>query len=453
MPQPETVPISALSVWGVCAFVMVLGASFGKSFFYIGVPSAHIFIAEIVLGIFLIFRADQSFGAWGRMLIGSTDYTFFPWCLLISFLYGCFEFSYGLYNDYSVLTALQNLAFHIYPLYLFLGIWIGEQYPTMLKKAFRWLAWILAIYGPAYFLFLNKIQLTMPGSTTPVFSQAGGGGMIILSLLAFESRPRRFWPLMVIAGAIMLAVQVRAEWLSMGIAFIIWGFLERKMRSVGTVAVIVLLLLVAGYVADVNLPSPAERGGNISSREIVARGISAISPSLAEEYTDSKNIRFYYGTIYWRTRWWAAIWDSVNEDTTSMLIGNGYGFPLAGLVPNLVGSDVRTPHNIAMYALGYSGWIGLVVFLALQLSLMHLAWRAYRRTGQAWPLAFWCSGLVNAFFGNSLESPLGAVPFYLFLGLSLGPALIKEKVPQTYAELSSVAHEPEPITMFPSVRA
>jgi hypothetical protein len=433
---PETVPLSALSIWGHCAFLMALGASFGRSFFYIGIPPAHIFIGEIVLGMFLVFRSDRSLGAWTRMLIGPSEYEFFSWCLLISCLYGCFELLYGLHREFRFLTALENLAFHVYPLYLFFGIWIGEQYPTILKKSFRWLAWILAIYGPAYFLFLDKIQLNMPGSTTPVFSQAGGGGMVILSLLAFESRPRRFWPLMVIAGIIMLAVQVRAEWFSMGIAFLIWGLLEHKMRSVGTVAVIVLLLLVAGFVADVNLPSPQERGGSISSREIVARGISAISPSLAEEYTDSKNIRFYYGTIYWRTRWWSAIWDSVNEDTTSMLIGNGYGFPLAGLVPYLAGTEIRTPHNIAMYALGYSGWIGLAVFLALQLSLMLLAWRAYRRTGQAWALAFWCSGLVNAFFGNSLESPLGAVPFYLFLGLALGPALSRNNESQSCANWS-----------------
>jgi hypothetical protein len=419
----ETVPTSALSFWGLCAFVIALGSSFGRSFFYIGIAPAHLFIGDFVLGMFLIFCADESLGVWIRMLIGPSDYTFYAWCLLISCLYGGFEVYYGLQRGYPILTALENLVFNIYPLYFIFGIWIGEQYPTLLKKSFRGLAWILAIYGPLYFLYLDKLQWTIPGSTTPVFSQAGGGGMIILSLLAFESRPRRFWPLMVIAGIIMLAVQVRAEWISTGIAFVIWGLLERKMKFVGIVTSVLLLLLVVGYVADVDLPSPQERGGSISTREIVARGLSAISPSLAEEYTDSSNISFYYGTIYWRTRWWHAIWDSVQDNNTSMLIGNGYGFPLSGLVSYLAGSDIRTPHNIAMYALGYTGWIGLSIFFALQLAVMLLAWKAYRRTGQAWALAFWCAGLVSAFFGNSLESPMGAIPFYLLLGLAIGPAL------------------------------
>lgn len=422
-PERETVPVSALSAWGLCALFLGLGASFGRSFFYIGVPPAHLFVGEIILGIFIIFRANKSLGAWARMLMGRTEYSFFAWCLLISLLYGGFEVLYGLSREYSLVYALENFAFNVYPLYLFLGIWMGAKYPTLLKKIFRGLAWILAFYGPAYFLFLDKISWTMPGSSTPVFSQAGGGGMIILSLLAFESKPRRFWPLMVIAGMTMLAVQVRAEWLSMAVAFVVWGYLERKLQSVGLVAAIVSILLIAGYVADVNIPSPAERGGSISSREIVARGLSAISPDLAREYTDSSNVSFYYGTVYWRTRWWNAIWDSVNEDRASILIGKGYGFPLASLVPDSVSADTRSPHNIGLYALSYSGWIGLAIFLIFQSSLMILGWKVYKHTGQAWALAFWIAGLINAFFGNSFESPVGAVPFYLFLGLAFGPAL------------------------------
>ena len=422
-PERETVPVSALSAWGVCTLFLGIGAAFGRSFFYIGVPPAHLFIGDMILGAFIIFRANKSLGTWAQMLMSKSDYSFFSWCLLISFLYGGFEILYGLSREYSPIYALENFVFNVYPLYIFLGIWMGAEYPTLLKKIFRGLAWILAFYGPAYFLFLDKITWTMPGSETPVFSQAGGGGMIILSLLAFESRPKRFWPLMVIAGMTMLAVQVRAEWLSMAVAFVVWGFLERKMRSVGLVVAIVTILLAAGYVADVNIPSPAERGGSISSREIVARGLAAVNPDLAREYTDSSNVSFYYGTVYWRTRWWNAIWDSVNEDRASILIGKGYGFPLASLVPDSVNSDTRSPHNIGLYALGYSGWIGLAIFLALQFSLMVLGWRTYKLTGQAWPLAFWISGLINAFFGNSFETPIGAIPFYLFLGLAFGPAL------------------------------
>jgi len=248
---------------------------------------------------------------------------------------------------------------------------------------------------------------------------------------------------MAIAGMTMLAVQVRAEWLSIAVAFMVWGALERKLRKVGLVVAIVTVLLAAGYVADVDIPSPAERGGSISSREIVARGLAAISPDLAREYTDSTNVSFYYGTIYWRTRWWNAIWDSVHDDRTTMLIGNGYGFPLASLVPDSVSSDTRSPHNIGLYALGYSGWIGLIIFLAFQTSLMILGWKTYKATGQAWALAFWISGLINAFFGNSFETPMGAIPFYLVLRLAFGPALSWNRASNRYFETEAFEERPQ----------
>ncbi len=44
-------------------------------------------------------------------------------------------------------------------------------------------------------------------------------------------------------------------------------------------------------------------------------------------------------------------------------------------------------------------------------------------TGQAWGLAVWASGLTAAFLGNVMETPAGAIPFYLTMGLFVGPAL------------------------------
>jgi hypothetical protein len=106
----------------------MVGAEFGRSFFYIGIPPAHLFIGEIILCLFLVVRADRSLGTWGRTLIGPSDYSFFSWCLLLSCLYGGFEVLYGLHRDYDLLTAIENFAFNVYPIYFFLGIWVGEQY-------------------------------------------------------------------------------------------------------------------------------------------------------------------------------------------------------------------------------------------------------------------------------------------------------------------------------------
>jgi hypothetical protein len=186
----------------------------------------------------------------------------------------------------------------------------------------------------------------------------------------------------------------------------------------------IVAVLAIGALSDVNLPSPGERGGAISSTEIVARGLAAVSPDLARNLTGSTNVNFYSGTIKWRKMWWKAIWANSQDNYTYLLIGPGYGYSLKNLVTYLsVDADLRTPHNIFYYALGYTGWIGVTIFFSLQAVCAALLWRTYKVTGQAWGLAIWASGLTAAFFGNVLETPAGAIPFYLCMGLFVGPAL------------------------------
>ena len=192
----------------------------------------------------------------------------------------------------------------------------------------------------------------------------------------------------------------------------------------------IFAVLAVGAILDVNLPSTSERGGGISSSEIVARGLAAVRADMARDLTGSDNVSFYSGTIKWRKMWWHAIWANSQENYTNLLIGPGYGFQLKNLVNYLRESaDLRTPHNVFYYALGYSGWIGVLIFFALQAGCGVLLWRTYRLTGQSWGLAIWAAILTSAFFGNVMETPAGAIPFYLLIGLFVGPALAELGAP------------------------
>lgn len=415
--------------WGPFVLLMLLGSSLGRSFYYLGFPPAKIFIGDVVLGLFFVLRPKESLVAWTRFLVRPGVFGAFSWIILLSLYYGLFQVIRGIYAGYPAVVALENLVFNVYPLYFFLGLWVGAENPDLYRRVVRCWAWYLAIYGPVYLLFLQNNHLTMPGaSDVPIFGQPGGGGLIILLLLALEPRPGRFWFPILVAAVMLLAIQVRAEWLSVAIGFTIWAVLDRRMNQLVLVGSLVAIVLTIGFVADVNLPSPAERGGSISSREIVARGLSAVDPEMAQEYTDSRNTGFYAGTISWRTRWWRAIWDSVEESYSTRMIGNGYGFPLADLVPYLRGEAIRTPHNIFFFALGYSGWIGVVLFFSLQGALAHLLWRVYKLTGESYGLAVWASSLVGACFGNMFETPAGAIPYYICMGLMIGPVLLRQGV-------------------------
>ena len=172
-----------------------------------------------------------------------------------------------------------------------------------------------------------------------------------------------------------------------------------------------------GYWSDFSVPAPAGRGGVVSSREIVGRALAAVDPEKAREYTPRS--ADYAGTVTWRTRWWKAIWDSVHEDAATTAIGHGYGFPLTNLVAYLRSEEeLRTPHSVFYYTLGYTGWIGVAVFAALQAGLAIVMWRVYCATGQPFGLVFWLMALIGAMFGAVFETPMGAIPHYLMLGMA-----------------------------------
>jgi hypothetical protein len=106
--------------------------------------------------------------------------------------------------------------------------------------------------------------------------------------------------------------------------------------------------------------------------------------------------------------------------------------------------DVRTPHNIFYFALGYTGWFGVVIFFALQLTCVSMLWRVYRLTGQAYGLAVWAATLIAAFFGNVMETPFGAIPIYLTMGLIIGPTLDMVPAPALYRFQPQAEYESEP---------
>jgi hypothetical protein len=424
--EAGSLPIRKWDIWSKWVLFLLVGFNLtGRSFSYLGVPPAKLFIGDLTLAAFVLLSPRKLFDPWMKALTEGGPLGPLAWMLLLSVAYGIFEVIRGILYGFSPVIAIENLVFNVYPLYVFLGIWLGVRRPELLLKFVQIFAICFFFYAPAYLLVLHNINLEMPGSGgVSVFGQAGGGGFIILALLCLDPKPARWWPVMTMAAIVFLATQVRSEWLGMSLAALIWGVLSRKMTRVAMIGVGISAVLAIGFLLDVNLPSPGERGGAISSREIVARGLAAVSPDLARDVTGSDNVGFYQGTITWRETWWKAIWANSQDNYTNLLIGPGYGYMLRNLVNYLkdVG-ELRTPHNVFYYALGYSGWIGVVIFFALQAACGVLLWRVYTVTGQSFGLAIWASILLSAFFGNVMETPFGAIPLYLMIGLLVGPAL------------------------------
>ncbi len=126
-------------------------------------------------------------------------------------------------------------------------------------------------------------------------------------------------------------------------------------------------------------------------------------------------------------------WKNVAEETlsTSPVLGQGFGADLAhGFLLEYyptteIDFSARSPHNIFMTTLGRMGLVGVAVLLAVYFVQGRLTARVARLARRdparqeaiALQAAVWVV-MVSACFGVVLEGPMGAIPFWILLGLA-----------------------------------
>lgn len=406
-------------VWSLLLWGHLL---FGRSFAYLGIPP--LFIGEIALGAFFLSRPGAVLGRWVSWLVARrvNPLSSLAWALTIFLFYGLFQAFVGLARGYDILSTLKNLAFNVYPLYLFLGLAVGLRYPPLLRKAIWWLAWFNGLYGVLYVLVLNRIDLFLPWAPdVPLFGQPSGSFVALVGLVAFEPRLHRSWLPLLLNTFVLLGVQVRGEWLAFVLALAIWAFLRGRLLRLAVLSTGVLLLLAAFYAADLRLPAPEQRGGEISVRGIVARVVAPFNPDVAGKLIGEEAYSLAGTIVGWRIPWWMEIWHAVHADFVTALLGLGYGYPLWSLFP-VIPEGVRTPHNIFFYTLGYTGWLGVLLFAFFLASLLVALYRAaWRSLSGELAFVLSCGFIGSSLFGNFFETPFGAIPFFLLTGFGLAP--------------------------------
>ncbi|MBX3736823.1 MAG: O-antigen ligase family protein [Candidatus Didemnitutus sp.] len=128
-----------------------------------------------------------------------------------------------------------------------------------------------------------------------------------------------------------------------------------------------------------------------------------------------------------RLVWWRNVAEETLRD--GPWLGRGFGADLAkGFVseymPDTASEFVtRSPHNVFVTVLGRMGLLGVAAwtaFYAAHATATVRVWRAAGRTSERTPTLFamtWVV-MVSACFGVVLEGPMGAVPFWILLGLA-----------------------------------
>ena len=420
--------------WGKFAAFLIVGYfCMTRSFAYLGLPWISLYVGEMTLAAFLFFGPRTKQGPWLRVARHAQRLRSLKWLLLLLLCYGAFEALRGVLSGYPAFTAARDTAFNYYPIFLFLGIWVGLRDKDFLRRVARALAWWNGCYGLAYVLFLNRLSWTMPGtsgapSDVPMFGQPYGSAVALLGLMAFEPRLGQVWRLISLNLLVMLWVQIRAEWVVFGVGALVFAWCARRVKPLAIAAAAAVILLAVMYVANIDLPSPKGRGGQFSAHDLVARTVAPFNKDLAASLSTKEAVDQFAGTAEWRLVWWAAILGQVHATPSSALLGFGYGYPIGDLNPFIEpGEFIQTPHNDFFYALGFSGWIGVMLFGLLQIELLRLLWGSYKITSQPFGLICWAGLLAGSMFDDFFEAPFGAIPFYLLVGIALAPGLLSAR--------------------------
>jgi len=407
-------------IWPWIAGFLLLGyLTMGRSFAYLGIPP--IFIGEVVLAAFLLLKPRIALGTWAASLLRPSPLNGLGLALLAFMAYGLWQVGRGILGGSPVVHTLKFFTFNYYTLYLFMGIWIGLHSPDFLPKLIRVIAWVNGIYGVIYIVALRDVAAYVPGSDVPLFSAPSAQVVVILGLLCFERDLRAVWFVLLLNIVVTLVWQVRAEWAGLAFGILAWGFLAGRIGRV--LAIGTAGLAVLGMIEFAEIPLVG-RNSDVSLSETVARAIAPIDKDLARKL--SPNAAYHAGTAEWREIWWDAIWRSVHSRPMTEAFGHGYGFPLISVAPKEAqknNEEDRTPHSVFYYALGYTGWVGVAIYGALQLAIVGLLWRAYRAGGSPAGLVFWVMAMVRVSFEEGFETPFKAIPFYLLWGMTMAAAL------------------------------
>lgn len=463
--HPQTYPSAPsglVGYWEKLSALLIIGyLCMFRSFSYLGLPWWHIYIGELSLAAFVFFSPSTRQGAWLPLIQHIRPLDRFRALLFLLLAYGGIEALRGISRGYSALTVLRDTGFNYYPLYFFLGIWLGLRHSHFLRRVIRALAWFNGCYGACNVLFLSRIPWTLPGtgdaaSPVPLFSEPSGAAAVaLLGLFVFEPRLRRVWHLLALNAFVLLGLQVRGEWLGFAVGVIVFAWLTRKLKYVATATVPLFLLLGLMYVGNIRLQSPLGRGDNvgaggtrISAYYLIARAIAPVSQDLAANLAPAEEVSFAAGTAQWRLLWWTSIWSAVHANWSSALFGLGYGYPIGDLNPLLdPGTFIQTPHSVFFYALGFSGWLGVLVFTLLQMEIARLLWRAYCITREPFGLVCNAALLTMAIFEPSFEAPYGAIPFFLLVGAAAAPAFLvarKSALPSDGRAMSPLVPSAQP---------
>ncbi len=376
---------------------------------------AYSYTAEILLvaGIFILFinRKQFEIGLDRKQIIVGIF-------ILISFLFilvGVFQ--------YPILNVLRDSLAFQYAWFGFIIYFLKNEYDFIWKKIIQLYKWVPLViflnFFLFYFVFLYLPPINIFGNQSIIIYKNGDKSvhLLISTILIFfyTEKYSRNWLLantiLIVINFLILLSFTRSGSIAYILALFSFFFFSKEKIMNESVRkllkfVPIIMVVVMGLFVAIDIQGDAQ-GRTISLSQITDNFSSIVSTNIDGNLVENK---------VWRLIWWAKL---VNESFTlqHFFVGKGLGMSLAGNDILNTDDNLRSPHNFHLTILARFGyfvfiaWIIWLVSLFKPLFTRKLAGKTLAITSIL--LAFIINGSFDVFF----EGPMGAFPFWTFVGL------------------------------------
>jgi hypothetical protein len=376
---------------------------------------AYAFLAELLLGlglVLMIVEFKQFVFIWNKPVKKMLLF------ILVTFIYALLAF-----GKFSVKAILQDSAMFIYAVFVFIMFMFQHEFDWLKEKLFSLYRWYP----------LGMVVLFLLVSFVPFFQTFSLFGNVPLLLYKYGDMAVH----LLIATLLMLTnnIQLKQHWKWINACLIVFLFLVissynragmlayltglsvfllyyRKRFSASvvrqyTIIFIGVLVIVLSILANTKVEENFQ-GRTVGVIQLKKNVTSIFNNDVEGGLADNK---------LWRLAWWYTIINEATEPKNALL-GKGIGENLA-LISDVRVEDesLRSPHNFHLNILARFG----ILFFGLWLVWMwdHLKQLKNDKLPElnVLILVFFIAFIVNASFDVYLEGPMGAMPFWTWLGI------------------------------------
>ena len=345
--------------------------------------------------------------------------------LILFFIFICCIYILRGFAKYDILDLIRDSFIFQYGWFVFILFLFKDKIEQVWETLFFIYKWFpfVALLNFILQYFVPFFETVTPFGGIPILLYKNGdmGVQLLISTLlllyTFEKKPLKWRVLLSLVIALdflILASYSRSgivAFLSSMLCFIYFNKdiqLQSRVRLLIKYLPIILLIVTPIYI---NIKVTENFQGRAVGLEQIKNNFSSIVGGTTDATSENN--------VVWRLVWWAKIID-YSLSSPNFFIGKGLGMNLATDDDIITLDDsLRSPHN---FHLNIMSRFGVLLFMIWTYFLIQLLKPLFKKQLQGKRLLIGCillAFLLNASFDVFLEGPMGAFPFWTWLGLYL----------------------------------